>query len=195
FPALFVEGEGALVEAHAGRFELLEFGEFPLFLGSFCYASDGTDNEVGLEPVLFLDGAVAKVREFDFVVGAVFLGNAEDVIAGVSKPLQRFKEDSSLFGIDLELAFDCLYELHGCILRHIRGKSNRAFFPRLKSRGLPRGKDGDFCNLSIHLALTSSSLVIFLSKERREDKFTSSGILFYLQFKFIIILPSFYLIF
>ncbi|MGB9858095.1 MAG: hypothetical protein ACPLKX_08190, partial [Dictyoglomaceae bacterium] len=45
--------------------------------------------------------------------------------------------------IDLELAFDCLYELHGCILHHIGGKSNRAFFPRLKSGGLPRGKDGE----------------------------------------------------
>ncbi|GAW92341.1 hypothetical protein KKC1_14960 [Calderihabitans maritimus] len=40
----------------------------------------------------------------------------------------------------MELAFDCFYKFHDFILHHIKGCINCAFIPRLKSRGLRRGK-------------------------------------------------------
>jgi len=140
FPALLVEGEGALVEAHAGGFELSGFGLLPLFLGCFSYSGNGTDYEVGLQAVFFLNLPVAEVLEFNFVGSVVFLGDAKDVIAGVSEPLQGFQKDSDLFSINLELAFNCFYELHSFILHHIEGDINPRLPPRLKSRGFRRGK-------------------------------------------------------
>ena len=139
-PTLFIEGKGALVEAHAGRFELPGLGQFPLLFGHFGYAGNSADDEVSLQAVLFLDGAVAEVLEFDLVGGAVFLRNAEDVVANIDKPLQSFQENSCLFSINLKFAPDSFDKLHSFILYHIRGSVNCAFLPRLKSRGLRRGK-------------------------------------------------------
>jgi hypothetical protein len=104
FPALFVEGESALVEAHACGFELLRFRWLSLIPGRFGYTGDSADDEVSLEIVLFFDGAVAEVLELDLVGGAVFLSDAEDVIAGVSKPPQGFSTKFRLVGINLEFA-------------------------------------------------------------------------------------------
>lgn len=119
FPALFIEGEGALVEAHARGFELLGLKQLPPSLGGLSHTGDGADDEVSLQAVSFLDGAVAEVLEFDLVSGAVFLNDAEDVIAGVSKPPQGFSQGFGLFGINLEFALNRLYELHDRIFHHI----------------------------------------------------------------------------
>jgi hypothetical protein len=127
FPALFIEGEGALVEAHACGFELLRFRWLSLIPGRFGYTGDSADDEVNLQAVSFLDGAVAEVLELDLVSGAVFLSDAEDVIAGVSKPPQGFSQGFGLFGINLEFALNRLYELHDQIFHHI----TRRYQPRL----------------------------------------------------------------
>jgi len=127
FPALFIEGEGVLVEAHARGFELLRFRWPSLIPGRFGYTGDSADDEVSLEIVLFFDGAVAEVLELDLVGGAVFLSDAEDVIAGVSKPPQGFSQGFGLFGINLEFALNRLYELHDRIFHHI----TRRYQPRL----------------------------------------------------------------
>jgi len=107
FPALFVEGEGVLVEAHARGFELLRFRWLSLFPGRFGYTGDSADDEVSLEIVLFFDGVIAEVLELDLVGGAVFLSDAEDVIAGVSKPPQGLQQNLGLLDITLEFAPYC----------------------------------------------------------------------------------------
>lgn len=76
FPALFIEGEGALVEAHARGFELPGLKQLPPSLGGFSHTGDGADDEVSLQAVSFLDGAVAEVLEFDLVGGVGFLRDA-----------------------------------------------------------------------------------------------------------------------
>ena len=122
FPALLVEGEGALVEAHARGFELLRFGWLQLFPCSFSHTGDGADDEVSLQAVSFLDGAVAEVLEFDLVGGVVFLRDAEDIVAGVGKPPQGLQQNLGLLRINLEFALYCFDKLHS-FASHV----NRAF--------------------------------------------------------------------
>lgn len=145
FPALFIEGESALVEAHARGFELLRFRWLSLIPGRFGYTGDSADDEVSPEIVLFFDGVIAEVLELDLVGGAVFLSDAEDVIAGVSKPPQGLSQGFSLFGINLEFAPCCFrYKLHSFMLRTAFEKGvNRAFLPRLKSRASGTEKMGE----------------------------------------------------
>lgn len=83
---LLVERKGALVEAHTGGFELFGLGLPPLLLGGFGHAGNGADDEVCLEAVPLLDGAVAEVLKLDLVGGAMFLGDPEDVGAGGREP-------------------------------------------------------------------------------------------------------------
>jgi len=87
FPALLVEGECALVQAHTGRLELSGLGLFALLLGGFGYSRNSTNHKICLQSILFLDFLVAKVLKLNLVCSVVFLGDLEYVIAGISKPL------------------------------------------------------------------------------------------------------------
>ena len=97
------------IKRHTGGLEF-SWSAFPLLGGR--HSGNSTYNMVGLQLIFGFHIMIAQLVKLIPVGYFMLSGYFEDVVAAVSKTLERFLEDWSKLLIHLKFAFNCLYEFH-----------------------------------------------------------------------------------